>query len=355
MQSSTVYYLFPSFKTYYASFSSSEIDSLFKAYLPSLNVILNLPSIIFPSSEVHFTNQLNEISNRAISFSIWRERASAPSLQILHTLVNNLNSLPYSIEFYSPDRKLSTAQRRKFLQILDLHPSQSTACLRLCLFLRHNASGPITHISLCEEFSSNAMQPTPPSDQPKTPAVPNIYQDSMISAQSIVTDTFDVNDSAVFTLTLSDQLRTRKSATPLRPSLAALICNLAGIRRGSIVLDPFCGSGSLLSTAFNLGAVCMGADVHLSVPYAQTNKNFDWVTANIYQHTWEMSGRLDAIICDPPYGRRERHVSVNGSETSQCTDSVARAAERFTVLDPLLFLASQALRTGGRLVFLFAK
>ena len=53
--------------------------------------------------------------------------------------------------------------------------------------------------------------------------------------------------------------------TPIRPELGMVMANLARVRPGSLVLDPFCGSGSLLLTAASLGASVVGADIELAL------------------------------------------------------------------------------------------
>ena len=49
--------------------------------------------------------------------------------------------------------------------------------------------------------------------------------------------------------------------TPIKPTLAILMANLAGVATGEVALDPYCGSGSLLLGAAHLGATCFGCDI----------------------------------------------------------------------------------------------
>jgi SAM-dependent methyltransferase len=46
----------------------------------------------------------------------------------------------------------------------------------------------------------------------------------------------------------------------LSPRLAQVLLNLAGIREGQTVLDPFCGSGTILAEAYIRGLRCLGLD-----------------------------------------------------------------------------------------------
>lgn len=47
--------------------------------------------------------------------------------------------------------------------------------------------------------------------------------------------------------------------------LAFLMCNLAKIRAGNLVLDPFCGTCSILISATALGAYCVGGDLDIKI------------------------------------------------------------------------------------------
>eukprot|EP00397_Hematodinium_sp_SG-2012_P028166 GEMP01029640.1.p1 GENE.GEMP01029640.1~~GEMP01029640.1.p1 ORF type:complete len:469 (-),score=114.81 GEMP01029640.1:731-2137(-) len=53
--------------------------------------------------------------------------------------------------------------------------------------------------------------------------------------------------------------------SPLKPELAALMCNLAQVRAHGLVLDPFCGSGRIPEAVEALGACALSADVRGSV------------------------------------------------------------------------------------------
>jgi hypothetical protein len=50
--------------------------------------------------------------------------------------------------------------------------------------------------------------------------------------------------------------------TPIKTELAWVLNNLAQVSRGSAVLDPYCGTGSLLLPASALGALSFGADIN---------------------------------------------------------------------------------------------
>jgi hypothetical protein len=106
--------------------------------------------------------------------------------------------------------------------------------------------------------------------------------------------------------------RPRAGLTPIRPELGMVMANLAHVQSGGLVLDPFCGCGSLLLSAAHLGAVTLGADVcHPSPtrPATAVAANFEAVglgaspvdvwTGDVF---WAglRGGTVDAILTDPP-------------------------------------------------------
>ena len=62
---------------------------------------------------------------------------------------------------------------------------------------------------------------------------------------------------------------------------------------------------------------------------------------------------FDQIICDPPYGRREKHVDKFGKDDTRHDTNQERALAQFEILKPLFHLASKTLCINGKLVFGF--
>lgn len=147
--------------------------------------------------------------------------------------------------------------------------------------------------------------------------------------------------------------------TPLRPPLALLMANMARVELGSVVLDPFCGSGSLLWAASHAGAGhCIGSDVieHIgllakttSVTSSVKMQPDDGVTGvracspcssellqcDVFSlprvlrrsHTISTGSDttspflLDAILTDPPYGLREDQSATPTLSEGRATGS----------------------------------
>lgn len=67
----------------------------------------------------------------------------------------------------------------------------------------------------------------------------------------------------------------------LPPKLARILINLARLPAGGVLLDPFCGSGTILTEAFRLGySHIIGADLS-DQAIADTKQNLDWLRARL--------------------------------------------------------------------------
>ncbi|MCI4351047.1 MAG: RsmD family RNA methyltransferase [Thermoplasmata archaeon] len=97
----------------------------------------------------------------------------------------------------------------------------------------------------------------------------------------------------------------------LPPRLGRIAVNLAHLRPGMQVADPFVGTGALLAEAALLGARVMGVDRE-AVMVRGASANFAhlglsaerWIVDDAGSAAREFPrGSLDAIVTDPPYGR----------------------------------------------------
>ena len=152
-------------------------------------------------------------------------------------------------------------------------------------------------------------------------------------------------------------LKSREHATPtaMEPEIAFVMANLARVSSGSRVLDPTCGSGSLLVSAAALGAThLVGIDQNASA-FAGAADDFSrlGLPVPIFRHgdvlrpveIPELSTEMyDAIISDPPYNLRAP-VFVGGAQTS--SQDPQPAAD---LTSAVLALAAATLLPGGRLV-----
>lgn len=174
--------------------------------------------------------------------------------------------------------------------------------------------------------------------------------------------------------------------TTLDNDLAFLMANMAQVAPSHFVLDPFCGTGGILVALSHFRPqLCFGNDMDLRVlkgwrvAYIKNTKvaeeldvdkniftNFaqyqlkrpEIVVSDNARHCWRQ-GFFDAIVTDPPYGIRasakkvhQRTEHVVSDRETYCTQRVEY--DENEIVSDLLQFASQHLRQGGRLVYLYA-
>ncbi|KAJ3352846.1 hypothetical protein GGF32_003541 [Allomyces javanicus] len=123
--------------------------------------------------------------------------------------------------------------------------------------------------------------------------------------------------------------RTYLGTTSMDPQLSLIMGNLGLVRPGTLVYDPFVGTGSFLVTMAHFGAVTMGSDIDgrqirgtgkgnarrgakpgsASVwsnveQYGLQNRVVDCMVYDMAHHPLRAGELFDAIITDPPYGVR---------------------------------------------------
>jgi len=99
--------------------------------------------------------------------------------------------------------------------------------------------------------------------------------------------------------------------TTMHPRIARALVNLAEIKRGEKLLDPFCGTGGILIEGAMIGAKVIGIDVKEKL-IEGCRKNLDFYGLQNYElHVMDMregAFKVDAIVTDFPYGRAS-HLS----------------------------------------------
>ncbi|MEM4714396.1 MAG: DNA methyltransferase [Candidatus Nanoarchaeia archaeon] len=98
--------------------------------------------------------------------------------------------------------------------------------------------------------------------------------------------------------------------TSLKPKLALLLVNLTNVKPNEILLDPFCGTGSILIEAGLIKSKPIGVDIDSKmIEGARLNLNFYKVKGKlIIENALNLpklfrANSIDAIATDPPYGR----------------------------------------------------
>jgi tRNA G10 N-methylase Trm11 len=141
------------------------------------------------------------------------------------------------------------------------------------------------------------------------------------------------------------------------PRLARMMVNLSACRSGKVLLDPFCGVGTILQEALLEKAMVVGMDVNPWCVKAAT-ENLEWLTKEYelaeadfrvlqgdVNRLVEKIGQetMDCIVCEPDLGPALRQVPTG-----------PYAEKIILKLEPLYFgfveQAYRALKPGGRLV-----
>jgi SAM-dependent methyltransferase len=97
----------------------------------------------------------------------------------------------------------------------------------------------------------------------------------------------------------------------MSPRLAALLLNLAGLSPGQVVLDPFCGSGTILAEALLRSYKCLGFDSS-EARVRDARRNLSWLSRGLRGAAFgvqvgdarELQGALrgtqvDAVVTEP--------------------------------------------------------
>jgi putative methyltransferase (TIGR01177 family) len=114
----------------------------------------------------------------------------------------------------------------------------------------------------------------------------------------------------------------------LKVELARAMLNLARVREGSVVVDPFSGTGTILLEAYELHASPIGLDVDPVMAYS-SRRNYRWFQTLVFQVLGDARRmpfrHADAVVTDPPYGRR---ASTHGSESLRLYEGFISEASR---------------------------
>jgi len=102
------------------------------------------------------------------------------------------------------------------------------------------------------------------------------------------------------------QFRPYFHPTSMHPKIARVLVNLARVRNGDVVLDPFCGTGGILIEAGLVGCKIVGQDISREmVEGCKKNIKFYGLKGKIRKGDAlkEKLPEADAVVTDPPYGR----------------------------------------------------
>lgn len=145
----------------------------------------------------------------------------------------------------------------------------------------------------------------------------------------------------------------------LPPKLARMMINLAGISADKIILDPFCGSGTILLEATDLSfSYLIGSDIS-DKALNDTAANLDWfaqkkgtvvkpklILSDVHALRQKLSPQsVDAIVTEPFLGN-----PLRGNETKERLTKSAR--ELRVLYEDAFQIFSQILKPGGVVIFI---
>ena len=146
-----------------------------------------------------------------------------------------------------------------------------------------------------------------------------------------------------------------RSEISMSPRLAKILLNLAGLQRGQTVLDPFCGSGTVLAEALLGSYHCIGFDSS-AARVKDARKNLSWVTGGVKGAHYEVKvgdarylsrlldrAKVDAVVTEPLL-----LPSFNARPRTQTAEELIGENEQ-VYADALTSMA-EVLAPGGRIV-----
>ena len=162
--------------------------------------------------------------------------------------------------------------------------------------------------------------------------------------------------------------------TSLNAELALVMTNVACVRPGCLVLEPFVGTGSIAVAIEKQGGLSIGTDIDFRVlvlgkvgrtiasNYAQYGLGTpELIRGDNSLPALRRSSIFDAIVTDPPYGVRAgarktgtaKHRELSPQEDyAEAHIASTQVYAEGAVISDLLVTAARMLRVGGRLVYL---
>lgn len=105
----------------------------------------------------------------------------------------------------------------------------------------------------------------------------------------------------------------------MSPKLARCMVNLSRVKKGQLLLDPFCGTGGILIEAGLIGCKVVGSDIYWKMKNG-TAINLehygisDYRTFNLDVRELKMYEKVSAVVTDPPYGISTSTGDIEGND-----------------------------------------
>ncbi|KAL0956084.1 hypothetical protein HGRIS_002253 [Hohenbuehelia grisea] len=172
--------------------------------------------------------------------------------------------------------------------------------------------------------------------------------------------------------------------TSMDAEMSLLMANQTKAAPGSLIYDPFMGTGSMAYPTAHFGALVIGSDIdgrqmrgkekpagvfRAATQYGLASRILGLFTFDMTRNPWRCGDLFDAIVTDPPYGVRagakrlgrktepsEKHKEVYrerlaSGRTDQPYIPPTKPYELSDLARDLVLLSRYLLKPGGRLVF----
>lgn len=105
----------------------------------------------------------------------------------------------------------------------------------------------------------------------------------------------------------------------MSPKLARCMVNLSRVKKGDLLLDPFCGTGGILIEAGLIGCKVVGSDIYWKMKNGTAiNLEFcgikDYKTFNLDVRELKMYEKVASVVTDPPYGISTSTGNIDGDD-----------------------------------------
>lgn len=105
----------------------------------------------------------------------------------------------------------------------------------------------------------------------------------------------------------------------MSPKLARCMVNLSRVKKGQLLLDPFCGTGGILIEAGLIGCKVVGSDIYWKMKNgASINLDYygieDYRTFNLDVRELKMYEKVSSVVTDPPYGISTSTGDIEGDD-----------------------------------------
>ncbi|SCU93951.1 LANO_0E05248g1_1 [Lachancea nothofagi CBS 11611] len=177
--------------------------------------------------------------------------------------------------------------------------------------------------------------------------------------------------------------RPYKGTTSFEAELSLVSANIGQVKPGTVMYDPFAGTGSFLSAGGHYQAMVIGSDIDGRMirgkgtqtiranfkKYNDSLQFIDVLTMDFTHNALRSDFMIDTILCDPPYGIREsikvlgakdperfvgkENLEINGQKAYLLRDYIPtkKPYSLDALLDDLLQFAAKRLPLDGRLAF----